>query len=170
MEQKCSYMKVLEVFFREPTTIQFIKSISKEINLAHTSVRNHIKTLLKEGMIKKKASRPFDGYVANRDDENFIFQKRAYNLLTLKELKDVFLKISFPKLLVVYGSYSIGEDTETSDIDIFILNKTKRNFDMEKLEKKLKRKIHIMTTDSITKIDASIRKKIQNGIVLHGGF
>jgi len=31
MIQKCSLLKVLEVFFVEPTTIHFIRRISKEI-------------------------------------------------------------------------------------------------------------------------------------------
>jgi DNA-binding MarR family transcriptional regulator len=47
MVQKCSLIKVSEVFFAEPTTTHFIKEISKKINLAPTSVRKNIKDLLK---------------------------------------------------------------------------------------------------------------------------
>ena len=53
MERECSYLKVLEVFFVEPTTIHFIKEISKKINLALTSVRNYIKDLMTRELIKK---------------------------------------------------------------------------------------------------------------------
>ena len=76
MIQKCSYIKVLEVFFKEPTKIHFIREISKSISLAQTSVRNHIKELEKENLIIKKESRPFNGFVANRENEKFLFYKQ----------------------------------------------------------------------------------------------
>ena len=80
MVQKCSYMKVLGVFFREPTRIHFIKEISRKISLAPTSVRVYFKDLEKEGLIIKKKSKPFDGFVANKENEKFISLKQVYNL------------------------------------------------------------------------------------------
>jgi len=169
MIQKSSYLKVLEIFFIEPTTIHFIREISKRINLAPTSVRNHIKELQKENLIKPKQAKPFNGFIANRD-EDFIFQKRAYNLLTLNNIKKYLTETYYPRLIVVYGSYSLGEDIENSDIDVLIQSKTKKQLNLDKFEKQLKRKIHIITVKDINELDKNIKTKIYNGIVLHGGF
>ncbi|MCD6464078.1 nucleotidyltransferase domain-containing protein, partial [Candidatus Woesearchaeota archaeon] len=118
MEQKCSYFKVLEVFFQEPTSIHFIKEISRKIKLAPTSVRIHIKDLLAKNLIKQKKAKPFNGLVANRENQDFIFYKRIYNLYSVKELNEFLITSFWPKLIVLFGSYSLGEDTEHSDIDI----------------------------------------------------
>ena len=77
MEQKCSLINVLKVFFIEPNTVHFIKEISRNINLAPTSVKNHIKTLLKENLIKTKQAKPFNGFIANRENDDFLFYKRV---------------------------------------------------------------------------------------------
>ena len=71
MVQKCSYLKTLEIFFQEPTNLHFIKEISKKTNIAPTSIRNNIKQLLEEKLIIPKESKPFNGYVANRDNKEF---------------------------------------------------------------------------------------------------
>ena len=170
MGQKCSYLKVLEVFFIEPTTTHFIKEISKKINLAPTSVRNYIKDLLAKNLIKKKKAKPFDGFVANRENEEFVFYKRVYNLYSLKELSKFLTSIFWPKLIVVFGSYARGEDVEESDIDILIISKVKREVNLEKFKKDLKREINLLIIDKLKKLNKNLIKKIYNGIVLYGGF
>ena len=170
MIQECNYLRVLEVFFTEPTTIHFIKEISKRIKLAPTSVRNYIKKLLKNNLIEREKSKPFDGFVANRDNEDFIFYKRVYNFYTLKKLKDFLFESYYPKSIIVFGSYSIGEDVESSDIDIVLLSKTKKEVSLDKYGKKLKRAIHLFVVKDLKELDKNVRKNIQNGIVLYGGF
>jgi predicted nucleotidyltransferase len=170
MFQKCSPLRVFEVFSIEPTTIHFVKEISKRIKLAPTSVRAHIKWLLNQNLIKRKKAKPFAGYVANRENEEFIFYKRIYNLCSLKELTDFLVSTFYPKVLVVYGSYALGEDVEGSDLDIFALSKTKKEVDLKKFELKLKRRVHLLIIDNLNKLDRSLLKKIYNGIVLYGGF
>ncbi len=170
MVQKCSFLKVLEVFFIEPTAIHHIKGISKEIGLAPTSVRNYIRDLLKESLIKKKVAKPFDGFIANRENEDFIFYKRIYNLYSLKELASSLISNFYPKVLVVYGSYALGEDVESSDIDIFILSKAKKEVNLEQFEKKMKRRIHLLIISDFNKLDPGMKKRVWNGIVLYGSF
>ena len=170
MIQKCSYLKVLEVFFVEPSTVHFIKEISRKINLAPTSVRNYIKDLLAKGLIKKKKAKPFDGFIANRENEDFIFYKRVYNLCSLKDITNFLISNFWPKLIVVFGSYARGEDVETSDIDILIISKERKEINLDRFERKLKRKINLLIIDNIKQLDEKIIKKIYNGIVLYGGF
>jgi len=170
MIQKCSILRILKIFFVEPTSIHFIREISRRINLATTSVRNNIKKLLKEGLVRKKKAKPFDGFVANRENDNFLFYKRVYNLYSLKGLSDFLINSFYPKLMVVFGSYSTGEDVETSDIDILILTKSKKEISLNKFEEKLKRKINLIIVDNLNKLDNKIKNKIFNGIVLYGSF
>ena len=170
MIQKCSILKVLEIFFREPMTIQFIREISRKIKLAHTSVRANIKELLKEGLIVKVKSKPFDGFTANRESECFSFYKRAYNLFSLYELKEKLVDIFQPQLLSVFGSYSRGEDVETSDIDVLVVSKIKKKVVFTDIEKKLGRKINAMLVDSLDDLDEPVRKKAIQGFILFGGI
>ena len=132
MIQKCSYIKVLEVFFKEPTKIHCIREISKSISLAQTSVRNHIKELEKENLIIKKESRPFNGFVANHENEKFLFYKQAYNLYSLFDVKNIIINKIAPKTLIFFGSYQRGEDIEWSDIDLLAVSKVKKEIDLEK--------------------------------------
>jgi predicted nucleotidyltransferase len=170
MVQKCSRVKVLEVFFKEPTNIHYIKEISRKIDLAPTSVRKYIKELNKEGLIKKKESKPFDGWVANRENEEFIYYKRVYNFWSLKNLADYLENKFYPKITVVFGSYCLGEDVEDSDIDILIISKNGKNLDLKKYEKELNRGIHLIVENSLNKLNKKVRKKVKNGIVLSGSF
>lgn len=170
MVQEYNYLRVLEVFFVEPTTIHFIKEISKRIKLAPTSVRNYIKKLLKNNLIKIEKSKPFDGFIANRDNNDFIFYKRVYNLYTLKELRDFLFESYYPKSIIVFGSYSIGEDVESSDIDVVLLSKTKKEIPLNKYEKKLRRTIHLLVVKDLKELSKNVRENVQNGIVLYGGF
>lgn len=169
MVQKCSYMKVLEIFFKEPTSIHFIKEISKKIKLAPPSVRLHMADLIKEKFIVRKESKPFDGYVANRENESFIYSKRFYNFLSLEPLKNYIMENLYPKSLVLFGSYCLGEDVEESDIDILIVSNSKKDIDLLSFEKTLSRKINFIFVKNIKDLDEKIQAKIKNGIVL-GGF
>ncbi len=170
MVQKCSNLEVLKVFFLEPTRIHFIREIGKKINLAPTSVKKYLDEFVKEGLVVPKKSNPFNGYVANRENEEFIFYKKIYNLYSLGELKEFLEKNSFPKLAVVFGSYSLGEDIESSDIDLLIISKSKKKVDLKKFEKKLKREINVLIINGISKLEKPVLNKVYNGFVICGGF
>ncbi len=168
MIQKCSLLRVLEVFFTEPTNIHFIKEISKRIDLAPTSVRKNIGFLLKKGLIKRKEAKPFNGFVANRENDDFILYKRLYNVYSLKTLTKFLTEFYFPKAIILFGSASRGEDIETSDIDIVVVSKTKKAVELGTFEKNIQRKIHVIIVDNIDEFDKSIRNKVINGVILYG--
>ena len=168
MIQKCSYMGVLEVFFEEPTKIHFIREISKRISLAQTSVRNHVKELEKEELIIKKESKPFNGFIANRENGKFLFYKQVYNLYSLFDIKEMIIQEIAPKALIFFGSYQKGEDIEESDIDLIILSKIKKEINTEKYEKKLSRKLHLTFVKDIKELDKNVKDNIKNGWILYG--
>ena len=163
--QNCSLWKVLSVFFAEPTKIHYIKAISKKIKLAPTSVKNHLKTLLDKGFLLKKKSEIYEGYKANRENSEFIFYKKIYNLTSIHESGlEKELKKNYPKAIILFGSYAKGEDTENSDVDIFIDSKTKK-LEIEKFENALNRKIHLIFANEA---DKKLKGSVNQGIILLG--
>lgn len=158
MIQKCSILRVLEIFFKEPTTLHFVRSIGKEINLAPTSVKMYIDELLEEGLIVQKKAKPFDGYVANLENDKFIFYKRAYNLYSLYEFKEYLVRNCATKTIVLFGVYSLGTDVESDEIGILVLPKIKKP-DLKKFEEKLKRRIEFISTTSLGKLGDELRKR-----------
>ena len=168
MLQKCSNIKVLEIFFREPTKVHFIREISRSISLAATSVKNHAKQLENEGLIAKIEHKPFTGYVAQRDDDIFRQYKQIYNLYSLIELKTKLINSLGPKAIVLFGSYQKGEDIENSDIDLAVLSKVKKEMDLREFEKVLGRNIHLTFISDIGKIEKNIQVNIKNGWVIYG--
>lgn len=170
MIHKCSLLNVLEVFFKEPTGIHFIREIAKKIKLAPTSVRNNLQELEKEGIIRRKKAKPFDGYAANRENEMFLFYKKAYNFYTTNDIKNSILGLTEPKAIIVFGSYTRGEDIENSDIDILIISKIKKEVNLEDLEKRLERKINAIIVSALDRLDEHLRKNVSNGWIIYGGI
>jgi predicted nucleotidyltransferase len=163
--QKCSLWRVAEIFFLEPTKVHFIKEISKKINLAHTSVKIHIHTLIKDGLIAETNSEVFKGYKALRQNPDFIFEKKIANLIRIRDSGIIEeLKEKYPPSIILFGSCDKGEDIETSDIDIFVDSK-KFKFDLEKFEKYLGRKIHLIFKEEAGK---SLIQSINQGTILFG--
>ncbi len=168
MLQNCSYMRVLEIFFKEPTKVQFIRKISREIKLATTSVKKHLLEIEKEGLIKKKIQAPFEGYIADREKDKFLQYKQIYNIYSLIDLKTKIINELGPKAIILFGSYQKGEDREESDIDLVIISKVKHAPNLEKYEKILQRKIHFTLIGSLDELEESVKNNVRNGWLLYG--
>lgn len=174
MEQKCifkcSIWKVFEVFVDEPLKMHYIKEISGKIKLAPTSVKNHLSELEKENLITKEKGERFYGFIANRENNDFLFYKRIFNIMKIKEsgLLEFLIKSIYPQTIILYGSYLSGEDVEKSDIDLLIISKVKKRIETEKFERILKRNIHIITESDIKKLPKELKSEVVNGLVLYG--
>src|SRR3989344_4393549 len=148
MLQNSNIFKTAEVFFISPVKEHYLMDISRKIKLAHTSVKKNLKKLLKSGLItesaEKKGRRIFPIYRANIDSKIYKKQKIIYNLQSILDsgLIDFIEKELMPKSIVLFGSYQRGEDTENSDIDLFI-ECTEEKLDVKIFERKLNRKIEM---------------------------
>src|SRR3989344_7402066 len=168
MIQKCSFIQVMGVFFKEPMQINFIREIGKKIDLAPTSVRNNIKDLIKAELIIKKKSKPFDGFVANRDSQKFRDYKQIYNIYSLMELKEDIINKLGPRAIVLFGSYQKGEDIESSDVDLLIISKIRKEIDLKVFEKRINRRIHLTFMNNLENFDKEIKENAKNGWVIYG--
>jgi len=156
MLQKCSILKVAEVFFNEPTKNHYLLEISKKAGIAHTSVKKHLMVLKELSIIKEsieeKGNRKFPLYMANINSKNYTDYKKIHNLLKLQESGVIdFLKNNLmPGSIVLFGSYRKGEDTEDSDIDLFVECKEKK-LGLPEFKRQLSRNIQLHFKDDFKK-------------------
>jgi len=83
---------------------------------------NHLKALTKENLILREKRRIYPAFRANREEEAFQVLKKADLLLRMSQsgIIDYIYDSCAPDAIVLFGSSSRGEDTETSDIDLFV--------------------------------------------------
>jgi predicted nucleotidyltransferase len=166
-------LRTLEPFFISPSNGQYLADISRQIGLAHTSVKKNLEKLVKLSVIgkstEKKGKRAFPIYRANATSKLFRTYKMVYNITCILEsgiIKFIAQKL-MPKAIVLFGSYRRGEDIEASDIDLFIECK-KEELDLKTFEKKLGRKIGLHFNENFTSYSKELKNNIINGIVLEG--
>ena len=166
-------MRVAEVFFKEPTTKHYLIEISRRSKLAHTSVKKYLDTLRKDKIIirqdEKRGKRNFPFFIANLNSPQYKSHKRFFNILSLNNSGLInFIKDKLtPRSIVVFGSYSLGEDTENSDIDLFVEAKS-HIIKLEAFEKKLKRKIELHFNEDFNSYSSELKNNIVNGSIVYG--
>ena len=159
--------RILELLFLFPNRTFHLREIARSINISPPAIAKAIKELEGEELILSKRKFLFE-IQANLSNKAFRNLKRVHNLGSIYSsgLFD-FLHENFPlNNIVLFGSYSKGDDAENSDIDIAIDAKEKK-IDLEKYEKKLGRRINIEFIE-INKLLRELRDSIINGIVLLG--
>lgn len=167
--------KVLSVFFDNPSKKFNLKEISILLNLAHTSVKNELNFLIKQTLLftdfESRGKRKFPYYFANSSNENFIKFKQLYNLSLLYNsgIIEYLKNKTMPNSILLFGSFFRGEDSENSDIDLFIESEI-INLDLRKFEKKLKRKINLTFNPNINNLKKTFLNNLINGIVLYGSI
>ncbi|MBS3138717.1 nucleotidyltransferase domain-containing protein [Candidatus Woesearchaeota archaeon] len=169
MIQKWSRYQVLQQFFDFPKKAFLIRELSRNTKLAATAIRIHLKALLKEGLIAKEVGGLYHSFKAQIDSplyktlkwQNLVLRLQQSGLLVSLE------KSLYPTCVLLFGSASRGEDTEMSDIDIFVQAKLQK-IDMNKFEKELNRKINILFESNLNILGPELLNNLSNGIVLYG--
>src|SRR3989338_11389756 len=162
MLQNYSRYRLLQEFFDFPRKDFQMRELSRRIKLAQISVINHLKFLQKDGLVIKEKKGVYSVFRANRESEDFRILKMQ-NLIWrihksgLIPFIDEKLK---PNCVVLFGSASRGDDTEISDIDLFI-QAEEAQLNLEKYEKILNRRINILFEPKI----GSLNKELLNNII-----
>jgi len=164
-------MLLKEYFFRNPTEKLRVRQIEREVNIPLPSAIKYTKELEMEGILKKEEIAGIVAYSADRSSNKFLFEKKLFNFKCIIDsgfVEFIINEFSDPNL-ILFGSYSRGEDVEDSDIDIFIESSSKKTLDLKKFEKKLSRKIQIFNYKSLSSIrNKELANNIINGVVLNG--
>jgi predicted nucleotidyltransferase len=169
MIQNYSRYKILEVFFKQPRKIFYIREVARLVNLTQPAVTKHLKELEKNKLILRTEEGLYGGYKANRDNELFKLLKQQNTILLLNDsgcINFIHEKL-MPQTIILFGSASKGEDIEESDIDLFIETKDEE-LKLDKYEKLLNRKINLFFKRNFNDLSNELKNNIINGIKLYG--
>lgn len=148
------------------------REIAGLIGVSPTAVSKALKLLEREGLARlEKAHRiNLSSVQLNRDNPRAVALKRAENLRMVSESGlPEFLGEHFPGCtIILFGSYSLGEDTEDSDIDIAVIGSGEKETDLAGFEKTLEREIVLNCYKDFRGIDKNLRNSILNGITIQG--
>jgi len=162
--------KILEYFLKNPLTTIHLRELARKTNFSSSGCLKSLKILVKKEFIKEHKTRAISNYKANLDSK-FLQLKKIYNIYSLYDSGLIdFLekKYQFPEAIIVFGSYSQGEDNEKSDIDIAIITKLEENLDFSLFEKKLQRKINLLEFKNLKRVKKEFLNNLINGIILKG--
>ena len=148
------------------------RQIAKLLEVSPTAISKSLPLLEKEQLIKIEKDKIIKvSYISlNRDSEKATYNKRIENLKLIYDSEIInHLEEKLPgSTIILFGSYSNGEDTTTSDIDIAIIGRKPKQVNLEKFEKFLEREININFYDSLNEIHENLKNNILGGILLVG--
>ena len=148
------------------------REIAIMLEVSPTAVAKSLKNLKESNLIKIEKTKTINFVSFNRDEKRAIELKRVENLknIYLSGLSD-YLEVALAGgTIILFGSYSNGEDTNTSDIDIAVIGRKEKILKLGEYEKTLNRKININFYSSWKEIHVHLKNNILNGILLHGSI
>lgn len=148
------------------------RNIAEKLGVSPTAVSKSLKLLEKENLIKAIKDEKSQTFQIGLNLENpHVFQiKRAENLKMLYESGLIdFLSETFSGVtLILFGSFSFGEDNNHSDIDIAIIGIKEKRLNLDQYEKLFSKQIVLQFYNDFSGIHKNLRESILNGIILKG--
>lgn len=171
MKAKNIKQRLKEFFFDNPTAKLRVRQLERTVKVPLPSAIRYTEELEKESILQSSKIANIKVYSADRSSKTFLLEKRLYNLKNLFDsglIGHLIEQYSNPAI-ILFGSYSKGEDIESSDIDLYIETAGKRSTNLGLFEKSLGRKIQLFVYSDVTRIpNPSLANNIINGINLNG--
>ena len=159
----------MKIFFDNPEKKVHIREIARQTGLSAPGVVKIVKKLKEESLLVSERENLVENVKASRN-EKFFLLKKAYNTIALFEsglvnyLRDAYEE---PEAIVIFGSYSRGEDTPQSDIDVAVVTTKETQLDLKRFEENLKRKISTYEIQ-IGNSEKEFLNNLANGTVVYG--
>lgn len=163
--------KIKEYFLKNPTKKLRVRQIEREVKVPLPSAIRYTKELEKEGILRKEQISNITLFSANFGSNEYLLEKTAYNIKSLHTsglIEHLIEEFGSPTI-VLFGSFAKGEDTEESDIDLYIETANKDKINLDKYEKILNKEIQTFLHPSIQKVpNPHLANNILNGTKLNG--
>ncbi len=165
---------ILKLLFKKEGLSLNQRQIAKTLNFSQAGVTKALPMLEKLGYAKLEKDKETGRWSIelNKNNRKLTQLKRAENLKQIYQsgLFDFLEKEFAGTTIILFGSYSRGDDTINSDIDIAVIDSKRKEIDLKKYEKILERKINLNFYDSFSKIHKNLKENFANGILLAGSF
>ena len=164
-------LNTLKIFLENPTKEFSVREVARILKISPATASNRLREFAKRSVLIERKERMLKLYKANVESDLYKDIKIFYNIRKLKEsgLIDELNKFYLKPTIVLFGSYSKGLDTETSDIDILVISEKRKLINLTKFEKKLKRKIQLFVVEDVKELkNEHLINSVLNGITLQG--
>jgi predicted nucleotidyltransferase len=158
----------LTPFFEDCYREISVREYAREVKVSPPTASKILNSFTKEAFLKKREERGFLLFSANRESNHMRDLSRIYWKEKIKELTKFIEEELYPDSIVLFGSLGKLEVTPDSDMDIVVFGKIEKDLDLNKLEKKLGRKIQIFIFEDLGKVNKELRNNIMNGYILGG--
>jgi len=149
------------------------RQVAMLLDVSSPAVMKSLPYLEKENLIKIQKDKESKrlSIELNRNNHKVMHLKRSDNLKLIYEtgLADFLEEMFAGATIILFGSYSRGEDIINSDIDIAVIGRKDKEINLIKYEKELERKININFYDPFKNIHKNLKENLCNGIILAGG-
>ncbi|HIH15104.1 MAG TPA: nucleotidyltransferase domain-containing protein [Nanoarchaeota archaeon] len=172
MIEESTTKKILNMFFENPNKKFHLRELSRSMKVSLPTILTATETLAKEKLIIKEKGKVMTLVYANLENKDFIRRKRVYNLQRIYDsniVDNLAQMYGHPQAIILFGSFSRGEDRENSDIDIAVFSTKKISFKQEKYEKIFKKIINIHEIEK-ERISSEFKANLHNGILLEGSW
>ena len=150
------------------------RQIANILEVTQPAITKAIPRLEDKGFVKVEQDKQSKRWSIelNRDNHKVMQLKMVDNLKQIYEtgLADFLEKEFAGAAIILFGSYSRGEDIINSDIDLAVVSRKDKIVDTANYEKLLERKININFYISFKNIHKNLKENLCNGIVLAGGI
>lgn len=159
-----------ELFKKTGSTINQ-RQLALELAVSQPAIKKALPHLEQLDFIKVKKEQRL-AISLNTDNPAVMQLKRVDNLKHLYEsnLADFLEQELAGATIILFGSFSRGEDTIDSDIDIAVIGRKEKELNLTAYEKQLERTININYYESFKEIHKHLKENLANGIILTGGF
>lgn len=174
-----SHLKVLGYFFEEPYKEVYLRELARKVELSIFSLKNAVDDLVEEGLLLERREGRLRYLKANMENLFFKRLKIAFNVKKILDSGIVnYLKETTPATssVVLFGSWTKGEDDRKSDIDILLIGQKPKRINVSDFEIELGRKVELTILrwsewrKKAKEDRAFYLEVITNGIVFYGNL
>src|SRR3989344_5491015 len=128
---------ISEFFLINPTAKLRVREIERTLELPLPSVIRYCKELEKEKILSIIKTGNVSFYTANKISEKYLLEKKLFNIKSMYEsgLIEYIRKELNNPAIILFGSFAKGEDTEESDIYLYLETPSKKELNLEEFEK-----------------------------------
>ena len=146
-----------------------VREYSRIIKTTPPTASKILKEFELEGLLKRRIDRGYLLFRANRENPLLKDLSKIYWKEKLKEVIEDINSRLYEPAIVLFGSLIKLEAKKDSDIDLAVFTGIKKNINLEKFEKNLKRKIQIFTFKSLSDINSKeLKTNILNSYIIQG--